>query len=212
MVAARTVAARTVPALPVPLRGARLAAVLALALLALAVLGAAPAHADTAPAAPAAAAADTTAATQPSAQTTMQTTAQAAAQPAADVQLSDRAFAIAKELRCPVCTAESVADSNAEIAGEMRRLIQQQLDAGKTREQILSYFRQRYGDWIMLDPPKTGLHLLVWILPLVAALAGVVTLGLLFRRWRIAAERTPTAAPDELERVRSALRAQEDEI
>ena len=199
------VAARTVPALPVALRGARLAAVLALAVLALAVLGAAPVRADTAPAAaPAAAAADTTAATQPS--------AQAATQPAADVELSDRAFAIAKELRCPVCTAESVADSNAEIAGEMRRLIQQQLDAGKTREQILSYFRQRYGDWIMLDPPKTGLHLLVWILPLVAALAGVVTLGLLFRRWRIAAERTPAAAPDELERVRSALRAQEDEI
>ena len=127
------------------------------------------------------------------------------------VEISDRAYAIARQLRCPVCTAESVADSNAEIAGEMRRLIQQQLDAGKSQEQIVSYFRQRYGDWILLDPPKTGLHLVVWLLPLLALLGGAAALALLVRRWRKAAETTPDAPDEDLQRVRAALRAREED-
>jgi cytochrome c-type biogenesis protein CcmH len=104
-----------------------------------------------------------------------------------------------------------VADSNAEIAGEMRRLIQQQLDAGKNRQQIVSYFRQRYGDWILLDPPKTGLHLVVWLLPLLALLGGIVTLAVLVRRWRAAADAVPAAPEEDLERVRAAMRGREDE-
>jgi len=128
-----------------------------------------------------------------------------------DIEISDRAYAIARQLRCPVCTAESVADSNAEIAGEMRRLIQQQLDAGKSRQQIIAYFRQRYGDWILLDPPKSGLHLVVWLLPLLALLGGGTALGLMIRRWRAAAETTPDAPDEDLERVRGALRDREDD-
>lgn len=122
-----------------------------------------------------------------------------------DVELSDRAFAIARKLRCPVCTAESVADSDAEISAEMRTLIQQQLDAGKSETQIVRYFKQRYGDWILLDPPKRGVHLLVWLLPALAFLAGAVALVLLVRRWRAAADATPQADPDAVARVRSAL-------
>jgi len=149
----------------------------------------------------------------PPATTQPATTQPATTQPAAgsDVEISDRAYAIARQLRCPVCTAESVADSNAEIAGEMRLLIQQQLDAGKSKEQIVSYFRQRYGDWILLDPPKTGLHLVVWLLPLLALLGGAAALVLLVRRWRTAAETTPDAPEEDLERVRAALRAREDD-
>ena len=129
----------------------------------------------------------------------------ATAAPADGVQLSDRAFAIANKLRCPVCTAESVADSNSEISAEMRALIQQQLDAGKSEAQIIHYFRQRYGDWILLDPPKRGVHLLVWLLPALALLAGVAALAVLFRRWRAAADRTPQADPESLARVRQAI-------
>ena len=110
-----------------------------------------------------------------------------------------------------MCTAESVADSSAEIAGEMRRLIQQQLDAGKSKEQILRYFRRRYGDWILLDPPKTGLHLVVWLLPLLALLGGAAALVLLVRRWRAAAESVPDAPDEDLQRVRAALDARKDD-
>ncbi len=145
------------------------------------------------------------------AQSTVPAPAATPAAPAPGVELSDQAYAIARELRCPVCTAESVADSNAEIAAEMRRLIQQQLDQGRSRAQILAYFRQRYGDWIMLDPPKTGIHLLVWLLPILAAVAGAATLALLLLRWRRAAETAPAADPDDLQRVRRALSSQDDE-
>ncbi len=128
-----------------------------------------------------------------------------------DVQISDRAYAIASQLRCPVCTAESVADSNAEIAGEMRQMIQQQLDAGKSPKQIIRYFRQRYGDWILLDPPKSGVHLVVWLLPLLALLGGAAALVLMIRRWRAAAETTPEAPPEDVARVRDALRSEEND-
>jgi len=124
-----------------------------------------------------------------------------------DVQISQQAYAIASELRCPVCTAESVADSSAQISVEMRSLIQRQLDAGRSKAQIIAYFRQRYGDWILLDPPKQGVHLLVWLLPALALLAGLAALGLLFRRWRAAAEATPQADAAALARVREALQA-----
>lgn len=137
--------------------------------------------------------------------------ASAAASSSSDIQLSNRAYAIASQLRCPVCTAESVADSNAQISAEMRHLIQRQLDEGKSPSQIIAYFRQRYGDWILLDPPKTGVHLLVWLLPLIAALAGVAALAVLVRRWRAAAEAMPQAAEEDVERVRQAMHVQEDE-
>jgi cytochrome c-type biogenesis protein CcmH len=75
----------------------------------------------------------------------------------------------------------------------------------------VSYFRQRYGDWILLDPPKTGVHLVVWLLPLLALLGGVTALALLFRRWRAAAESVPDAPDEDLERVRAALHAREDD-
>lgn len=124
---------------------------------------------------------------------------------AQDVQLDDRAFEIGRQLRCPVCVAESVADSNAQIAQEMRQLIQQQLEQGKSEEQILAYFQTRYGDWILLDPPKRGWHLVVWVLPLLAAAGGVVALALLFARWRRAAETPVEVDEAELDRVREAL-------
>jgi cytochrome c-type biogenesis protein CcmH len=121
------------------------------------------------------------------------------------VQLEDRAFEIGRQLRCPVCVAESVADSNAQIAQEMRQLIQQQLEQGRSEKQILAYFQTRYGDWILLDPPKRGWHLVVWVLPVLAAAGGVVALGLLFARWRRAADAPIEVDAEELERVRREL-------
>ncbi len=131
--------------------------------------------------------------------------AAAASSSGAAVEISSRAYAIAAKLRCPVCTAESVADSGAEISAEMRQLIQQQLDAGKSEAQIIHYFTQRYGDWILLDPPKRGVHLLVWLLPVLALLGGAGGLALLVRRWRAAAETGPPVDAAALERVRREL-------
>lgn len=133
-------------------------------------------------------------------------TSQAATSQASDIQLEDRVFEISRKLRCPVCISESVADSNAQIAQEMRQLIQSNLESGMNEKQILAYFQGRYGDWILLDPPKRGLHLVVWLLPIAAALGGVVFLAFKIREWRAAADAPISVEPDDLERVREAMK------
>lgn len=91
---------------------------------------------------------------------------------------SPEVFEIARELRCPVCQGESAAESNAGIAVEMRRIIAEQLAQGKSRDEIRAFFVQRYGDWILYEPPARGLTLWVWLSPLIG-------LGLLgFGLWR----------------------------
>ena len=132
---------------------------------------------------------------------------QAAAQ---DVVLDPRVFEIGRELRCPTCVAESVSESNAAIAREMRQIIQEQLDAGRTRSEILGFFQDRYGDWILLEPPRRGLLLLVWLLPVAAALGAGTGLIALMRRWRAAGEQVAEVAPEDLARVRAALAATGD--
>lgn len=126
---------------------------------------------------------------------------------AQEVQLQERVFEIAANLRCPVCVSESVADSNAQLAQQMRQLIQQQLEEGRSETEIYSYFTNRYGDWILLDPPKRGVHLLVWVLPVLALLGGVVVLTLAVRRWLARSRERPEVDEADLERVRAELRA-----
>src|SRR5207237_4089064 len=79
--------------------------------------------------------------------------------------LEDEARGIARELACPVCQGLSVADSPAPLALEMRQLIRDRLQAGDNRQQILSYFADRYGDSVLLSPPRTGFTALAWIAP-----------------------------------------------
>ena len=122
--------------------------------------------------------------------------------------LDPRVFEIGRELRCPTCVAESVGESNAAIAREMRVLIQEQLDLGANRAEVLAFFQERYGDWILLNPPMRGMNLLVWLLPVVAAAIGLLLLAHLLKRWRGAAEEPVTVDPAELERVRAELQGQ----
>jgi len=120
--------------------------------------------------------------------------------------LDPRVFEIGSGLRCPTCVSESVADSSSAIAREMRLLIQDQLDAGSSQAEIYAFFQERYGDWILLDPPRTGILLVVWLLPIAALAIGAVALALLMRRWRAAAAETPPDLdPADLARVRAAL-------
>jgi cytochrome c-type biogenesis protein CcmH len=120
-------------------------------------------------------------------------------------QLEQQVFAIGRKLRCPVCTAESVANSSVQIAVEMRWTIQQQLEQGQGEQEILAFFQSRYGDWILLDPPKRGLNLMLWILPPVAALLGCGFLVFSFRRWRTVAETPIEIDEGNLARVRKSL-------
>jgi cytochrome c-type biogenesis protein CcmH len=124
---------------------------------------------------------------------------------AQELELDPRVFEIGRELRCPTCVAESVSESNAAIAREMRVLIQEQLDQGANRAEVLAFFQERYGDWILLNPPMRGMHLLVWLIPIVAALIAGVVITRVLRRWRAAAETPVTVDPSDLDRVRAEL-------
>lgn len=127
----------------------------------------------------------------------------------AEVVTEARVYEIAKLLRCPVCVSESVAASSSPISVQMREQIQEMLVQGRSEREILGYFQERYGDWILLEPPKRGLHLLVWLLPAVAALVGLALLLTLVRRWTRAGREVPAVDEADLQRLREALREQE---
>ena len=91
---------------------------------------------------------------------------------------------IAKSLQCPICQNLSVADSPSELAGQMRDTIKKKLEAGESRDQIMAYFVDRYGEEVLLDPPKRGFTLLVWTGPVLALLVGGIVLALVVARWR----------------------------
>lgn len=94
----------------------------------------------------------------------------AAAQPA-----PDRVQELSQRLRCPVCKSVSVAESPSATATAMREVVAEQVTAGRSDTQIVDFFRARYGDWVLLDPPTRGSTLLLWLAPLVAAgLGGAV--------------------------------------
>ncbi|MGZ5291340.1 MAG: cytochrome c-type biogenesis protein [Actinomycetota bacterium] len=106
----------------------------------------------------------------------------AAARPDRSATLEDRVQAIASGLRCPVCQNLSVADSPSRLAGEMRGEIGAQLRDGRTDEQVRAFFVTRYGDWVLLDPPRRGLNLLPWAFPLAAVVAGLAVWAAVVRR------------------------------
>jgi cytochrome c-type biogenesis protein CcmH len=111
---------------------------------------------------------------------------------ASDLEAQVRDIAI--QLRCPVCQGLSVGDSPSELANEMRALIRAQLQQGKTPAEVLDYFVQRYGEWILLAPPKHGFNLVIWVLPFVLLPIGAAVIYLGARRWvqrATAAESSP---------------------
>jgi cytochrome c-type biogenesis protein CcmH len=112
---------------------------------------------------------------------------------------------IGEQLRCVVCQSLSVADSPSETANQMRGIIRERLAAGQTPEQIKAYFVDKYGLWILLAPPRQGWSLLVWVVPFVGLLGGLVLVAVLVTRWsrrpRIA-ETSPSTIVDESMRRR----------
>jgi cytochrome c-type biogenesis protein CcmH len=99
-----------------------------------------------------------------------------------DVELEARAMAIANELRCVVCQNQSVADSNAELAGDLRQQIREQLRAGRSPEEIRRYMTDRYGDFVLYRPPVNERTALLWFGPALLLGAGLVTLLAVMRR------------------------------
>lgn len=108
-----------------------------------------------------------------------------------------------EKLRCLVCQNQSLADSNAELAGDLRRQVREQVAAGRSDEQIVDYLVQRYGDFVLYEPPFKPTTALLWIGPFVLLAAAVLVLLATLRRRRQAPEEPALAADDKrlVERV-----------
>ena len=97
--------------------------------------------------------------------------------------LDDQTRATAAELRCVVCQNLSVADSPSEMAQQMRAIVREQLQAGKSPDQIKDFFVSKYGEWVLLKPKTTGFGALLWILPYVVLALGVIMALWFVCRW-----------------------------
>jgi len=95
-----------------------------------------------------------------------------------------RARALQKELRCVVCQGESIDDSNAPIAADIRRLIRVRIVAGETDGEIKSYLVSRYGDFVLMSPPLKPATWLLWFGPLAVLLGGAATGAIVVLRAR----------------------------
>lgn len=93
-----------------------------------------------------------------------------------------QAQALMAELRCLVCQNQSVADSHAEMAGDMRALVRTRIAAGEKPEEIRAYLISRYGDWVTFRPPLDAQAGFLWIAPLVFLLMGLGLAWPLFRK------------------------------
>lgn len=112
---------------------------------------------------------------------------------------------IAKELRCTVCQNQPIAESDADLARDMRQIIREQITAGKSRQEIINYFVDRYGDYVLMQPPARGPGLLVWVGPLlVLVMLGASALVYLRHRQRTPLAPSPKLSEEDAARVRAA--------
>ncbi|MDG2320435.1 MAG: cytochrome c-type biogenesis protein CcmH [Rhodospirillaceae bacterium] len=99
-----------------------------------------------------------------------------------DPALEARARVISQDLRCVVCQNETIDESNATLAQDMRRLVRQRINAGDTNEQVVAYMVDRYGDFVLLRPRVTPQTWLLWFGPiLILVLGGVVVVRVMKR-------------------------------
>ncbi len=133
-----------------------------------------------------------------------------AADPVQEDPLERAVLEIAKDLRCTVCQNQPVAESNADLAKDMRLIIREQLVAGKSRDEIVDYFVARYGDYVLMKPPTKRAGLLLWVVPPLLLLT-LALLGWIFLRQRSRSSPPPAAALSKQDqaRVRAARQKQD---
>jgi len=108
-----------------------------------------------------------------------------------DPALEARARALSQELRCLVCQNQSIDDSDAELARDLRKLVRERISAGDDDRRVIDYVVSRYGDFVLLRPRLTPATYLLWFGPLVFVLLGLVAIVVFYRRNRV----QPSASP-----------------
>ena len=123
-----------------------------------------------------------------------------------DPALEARARDISKGLRCLVCQNQSIDDSNADLARDLRVLVRERLTAGETNQQVIAFVTARYGDYVLLEPPLKPTTYLLWFGPAAIFLAGgAAVIVFLRRRTRSAASGAAPLSDDERRRIERLL-------
>jgi cytochrome c-type biogenesis protein CcmH len=125
--------------------------------------------------------------------------------------LERRMLEIAGDLRCTVCQNQPVSESNADLAKDMRVLIREQLEAGRTRQEIMNYFVERYGDYVLLKPPYERTGTILWIAPPILLLLLAVSAVYFIRRntHQPSPPPVPQLSPEDQARIRAARKKQD---
>ncbi|MBS1847995.1 MAG: cytochrome c-type biogenesis protein CcmH [Actinobacteria bacterium] len=113
---------------------------------------------------------------------------------AAKPSLAERTRSVADTIRCPQCTDKSMAASDAPTSVAGRAEIQRQLVAGRTPDEVRAWFAARYGQDILLTPPRRGVEGLIWMIPVIAFVVAAAVLSAAFLRWRRIGAETATDA------------------
>ena len=125
----------------------------------------------------------------------------------ADPALETRARAITRELRCVVCQSESIDESNADIARDLRLLVRERIVAGDGDEQVRGFVVARYGEYVLFRPPLSWGNAALWLSgPVLLLAGGVLAFGFIRRRGRSPAPSGPPLSPDERARLDEILR------
>lgn len=122
-----------------------------------------------------------------------------------DPGLEARARALSRDLRCPVCQAENIDDSNADISRDLRLLVRERLVAGDSDDEVIDYIVDRYGEYVLFKPRASGGNLALWLAGPAMLLAGG-GLSLLYLRRRKGAAAPATLTAEEEARLREILK------
>lgn len=123
-----------------------------------------------------------------------------------DPALEERAREISADLRCIVCRNESIDESNAELARDLRLLVRERLVAGDSDEEVVSYIVDRYGEFVLLRPPMTGSTIALWLAAPVLLLLGLVlSVAYVRRRSKAPAQVEADLSEEEAARLKEIL-------
>ena len=125
----------------------------------------------------------------------------------ADPAMEARARAISAELRCLVCQNQSIDDSDADLAHDVRVLVRQRLQAGDSDAAVKNYLVERYGDYVLLNPPIKDTTILLWAGMPIFLIGGGLAAWTLYRRRSSSAMVPPPLSPEETQRLAALLRA-----
>jgi cytochrome c-type biogenesis protein CcmH len=104
--------------------------------------------------------------------------------PLADPALEARARALMREIRCVVCQSQSIDESDADIAANLRNIVREQIAAGKSEAEIRDYLTARYGDFVLMKPPFNRATVVLWVAPFALALIALIAVAIGLRRGR----------------------------